>query len=202
MFKNFISALFRKDKSFTLVELMLVMTIIMVITALVLLNYRAGGQHLALSRSANKLAQDIRRAQEMAVSAAVCESCGGIVPHRYGIYSDSSADNPTSYLMFADINNDGSWLPADDIEVKRLYYEPGVFLSSITDSACSTWPPGPGIWRPHITFSPPDPATELKVGWVPTLFSCTEIILTLQVGDSSGPTKKVKVNSAGLIYVE
>ena len=61
MFKNFTSTFFRKDKGFTLVELMVVMAIVAIITSAVLLNYRVGNERLALYRSANKLVQDIRR---------------------------------------------------------------------------------------------------------------------------------------------
>jgi prepilin-type N-terminal cleavage/methylation domain-containing protein len=211
MLKTSISALFKKDKGFTLVELMIVTLIIALITAIVLINYRAGNRQLALNRSANKLAQDIRRAQEMAMSAAQCPTgtgCAGQLPPRYGIFSAQSNSNPTSYILFADISEDGVWhpggpLPRDEI-IETLPYEEGVYLSDICcDIYCSGWPV-PGHRRLSVTFKPPDPITEIRVGGPPgppLSFNCSKIILTLGVQGSS-QTRTVEINNAGLIYAD
>ena len=108
MSKIFTPALFKKDKAFTLVELMIVSSIILLLTAVVLINYRAGNQQLALDRSAHKLAQDIRIAQEMAMSPR--EECGatGVFRGSYGIYLHR-VQYPNSYLLFADCNDDKAY---------------------------------------------------------------------------------------------
>lgn len=57
-----------KNKGFTLVELLVVISVIGLILTVTIANYPAIRQQLALSRAAHKLAQDIRMAQEMAMS--------------------------------------------------------------------------------------------------------------------------------------
>ena len=100
MLKTSTSALFKKDKGFTLIELMIVTLIVALITAIVLINYRVGNRQLALNRSANKLAQDIRRAQEMAMSATACEPCGGIVPPGFGIFLEKDGRKAFAVLPY------------------------------------------------------------------------------------------------------
>jgi len=211
MLKDFTSALFKKNKGFTLVELMVVSGIIIFMTAFVLINYRAGGQQLALNRSAHKLAQDIRRAQEMAMSAAICELCGDIVPPRYGIYIAEPDSNPTSYTLFADTGNydglfvwTGSPLDRDQI-IKEIDFESSVYLGNIEVDGCNIGDVPFDQRHSHLTFEPPDPETEIRVGFPqppphPPIY-CTGIVLTLGV-EGYSQTKTVKINNAGLIYVE
>lgn len=190
----------KKDKGFTIIELLVVTSIILFLTALVLPNYRAGERQFALQRSAQKLAQDIRRAQEMAMSAR--EYAPGQIPFRYGVYSLSPATPQTSYQIFADRDDDGRWSPPPDITIETLYYENGVYFTNISGIGCTGSWPSAGRRRPHLTFKSPDPKTELQVGWSTEWSNCSEIIMTLRYGGAGGPTKSVRINKAGLIYVE
>ncbi|MFH1713365.1 MAG: hypothetical protein ABH896_04240, partial [Candidatus Jacksonbacteria bacterium] len=81
-----------------MLEILVAIVIIALLTLIVVPNYRAGGSQLALRRSADKLSHDIRRAEEMAVSAKECSTCGG-VPQGYGIYLTAGT---TTYLLYAD----------------------------------------------------------------------------------------------------
>jgi prepilin-type N-terminal cleavage/methylation domain-containing protein len=186
-------------RGFTLTEILVTTAIIVILSGLVIANSGAGQSQLALSRSANKLAQDLRRAQEMAMSAKECDKCGGVIPPRYGIYIH--APDGDFYVLYADINNDGLYdypTDPDDKLIEKIYYEKGVVLNSINGVGCNPSPP----IRGHITFAPPDPATEIKIGKVgQTIVQCSEIVLTIRAG-TAGPTKSVRVNQAGLISVE
>lgn len=202
----------KRSAGFTLTELLIVFFIIAVMSAISFASLQGGRKTLALQRSAYKLAQDIRRAQEMAMSSAKCPAgtgCADQVPRRYGIYIAQPNINPTSYILFADNEEDGLWhpgggLPPRDEQLEELFFEEKVYLSDVCcASDCAGWPV-PGQRRIHITFKPPDPITEIRVGGPPpagTSYSCSQITLTLRV-DTSGPTKTVRVNKAGLIYVE
>jgi type II secretion system protein H len=213
----------KRGGGFTLIELMVVMTIISIMTAVVLTNYRGGNQQLALDRSANKLAQDIRRAQGMAMSTAQCPSgtdCAGQVPPRYGIYMGNSAAEKSYYWIFADCvkggcsTDDGIWGPSEDEKVETQHYETGVefvgweaadcFTCSCgAPSDCPDCLPG-GQKRTNITFKPPDPKTEIILKGPEASAhraDCSEVTITLRVG-TSGPTTTVTINNAGLIYVE
>jgi len=188
------------SKGFTLIELLVVISIIALLSIIFIVNYRAGGRQLAVERSAHQLAHDIRRAQAMAMAT---EEFEGDMPGGYGIYIKSPSDKPAFYELIVDKNNDKVYFSGDDTVITDIYFEDGVFLSNIGDSNCFGFPTGQGNWRSHIIFSPPDPIVSLSVGNPPSAtYSCNEIVLTLQVGDSSGPTKSVRVNSAGLVEVE
>jgi len=148
--------------------------IIILLSALVLPNYRTGESQLALQRSANKLAQDIRRAQEMAMSAKEFE--GVVPPGGYGINFQT---NLTSYILFADLNNNKIFDSGEAIETLSL--ERGVKISNLSPASPLT-----------ISFTPPDPTVNINP-------SNSLAIITLS---NNGQTKIIKVNKAGLIYVE
>jgi len=162
------------QKAFTLIELLVVTGIIILLSALVLPNYRTGESQLALQRSANKLAQDIRRAQEMAMSAKEFE--GVVPPGGYGINFQT---NLTSYILFADLNNNKVFDSGEAIETLSL--ERGVKISNLSPTSPLT-----------ISFTPPDPTVNINP-------SNSLAIITLS---NNGQTKIIKVNKAGLIYVE
>jgi len=162
------------QKAFTLIELLVVTGIIILLSALVLPNYRTGESQLALQRSANKLAQDIRRAQGMAMSAKEFE--GVVPPGGYGINFQT---NLTSYILFADLNNNKIFDSGEAIETLSL--ERGVKISNLSPASPLT-----------ISFTPPDPTVNINP-------SNSLAIITLS---NNGQTKIIKVNKAGLIYVE
>lgn len=190
---------------FTLVELLVSLFIIILLSGIILANYRAGGQQFALQRSANKLAQDIRRAQAMAMSAKET-NLGGQVPTGqefvpkggYGIYFDEGS--PSSYVIFADCNEnkkyEGSGLACGPTgteyteHVETIELEREVQINDIQKEG------GGSPDKIYITFIPPDPETHIvpPVGSEP---SWCEIILGV-----NAKTKTIKINKAGLIEVE
>lgn len=179
------------QKGFTLIELLVVTGIIILLSALIFPNYRAGGQQLALQRSAHKLAQDIRRAQEMSMSAKECpiDKCGGppaIIPPRYGIEFRRDRDH---YILFADINDNGTYQPppGPDREIERIYFERRVRIQRLFTPASQTT-----VW---VAFKPPDPLTTIRdLG--------ERSILRIQLINVNNQTKIISLNRAGLIYVE
>jgi prepilin-type N-terminal cleavage/methylation domain-containing protein len=198
---------FKKNlRGFTLTEILVTIAIIVILSGLIIANSGTGQSQLALSRSANKLAQDIRRAQEMAMSAKECDECGGVVPKRYGIYMTKDSNE---YILFADYPGDSDgkfyWPPFDstkDTKIETIYYESGIRMDDAVGIDCS--PSGPK--RYHISFAPPNPTIEIWIGkWGPGVgtdaVQCSGIILTLRAG-TAGPTRSVRINQAGLISVE
>lgn len=134
------------NKAFTLIELLVVTSIIALLTALILPNYRAGNQSLALQRSAHKLAQDLRRAQEMALSS---QEFNGEVPQGYGIYFDIS--DPARYVLFADLNNDQAYTVLLDGVVEDVLLEKQAEIGSLSTGSYLT-----------VTFTPPDPIVTIN----------------------------------------
>jgi type II secretory pathway pseudopilin PulG len=180
----------KKESGLTLTEILVTIAIIIILSGLVIANSGAGQGQLALSRSANKLAQDIRRAQEMAMSATICEPCGNVVPPYYGIEFDKN--NNDSYFIFADLNGSFKYesLPSPDKKIETITLEKGITIGELLTTAPSNNPDR--VW---IGFLSPDPLTSIKGpgDWRST----AEITL-----EGGGQNKKVIVNQAGLIYVE
>jgi len=174
----------KNEKGFTLTELLVVITIISLLTVLTFAQYNRGQKSFALQRSAHKLSQDIRRVQEMAMSA---KERSGVVPPRYGILFDT--DSPDSYKLFSDINDNGTYQPPDEI-IETVYLEKGVEINEVF-----VWNPPSSKTEVFISFKPPDPSTEIRDPGGPRLVVRIQLIIESQ-------TKNVFINKAGLIYVE
>jgi prepilin-type N-terminal cleavage/methylation domain-containing protein len=123
------------NKGFTLIELLIVISIISIMSILVLPNLRTGGKQFSLVISAYKLAQDFRKAQEMAMSSA--EFNGAIPSGGYGI---DVVDGAGFYTLFADLDNDRYYDPSERVGENISLDGGTVFQTSAT-----------------ITFTPPDP---------------------------------------------
>lgn len=171
-----------KWKGFTLVEILVVTAIVIFLSAIVLANYQANSQQLALSRSAYKLSQDIRRAGELAMSAK--EFQGAVPRGGYGIHLKLSWGN--FYKLYADTNDNEKYDGADG-EIETVYLEKGVVLQDIFPSSLS------------INFKPPSPTIKIKTE---SGGDSANTVITLSLKADSTKTKKVKVNIAGLTEVE
>ena len=171
-----LSSRIKKD-SFTLIELLVVITIIGILSAIVLANYRGGEEQYALQRSAHQLAQDIRKAEEMAMAS---KEFNGEIPQ--GGYGISVVENSNSYILFADVDNLYSYDSGEEVG-SPLELEKKVKI-------CGVSPSSPLI----ITFTPPDPTIFLSGG--------SEAKITLCLETDSSKTKIISVNKAGLIEIK
>jgi len=164
------------QRGFTLVELLVSIFIIVLMSGIILANYRQSGQQFALQRSANKLAQDIRRAQQMAMGAAEHAGCPADYKYGYGIYLTTSTNN--QYILFADCDN---WKDYDSGEAvgNPIPLEAGVKIKTLSGDPLT------------ITFTPPDPTITISP-FAPA---------TITLGNDN-QTKTITLNSAGLIEIQ
>jgi len=170
-----------KSKSgtgFTIIELLVVMAIIVIVSGLVLANWRGGEKQYALQRAANKLAQDIRRVEEFAMSARAFQ--GQIPKGGYGIYFKISEKD--HYILFADLNGNNHYDSGSDGLVEDIKIEKEVQISQLSASPL------------HITFTPPDPTVTIKPDAL-----LAQITLAIQTDPTK--TKTIQVNKAGLVYI-
>lgn len=180
---------FKKNKDgFTLPEMLVVLFIILLLSAVAFANYRGGERQYALQRAAYKLAQDLRRTQQMAMSAKEFQ---GVIPlGGYGI--EFLTANPDYYILFADINGNGKYEhpgnPTPDKEVERITLEEGVRINEVF-----TLSPKTELW---IAFIPPDPTVRIRDpgDWKP--------IGGIRLLGANNQIKTIKVNSTGLIEIE
>lgn len=193
LFKNM-----RKNNSlgFTLAELLIVITIILLFFPMVISNYNAGEKQFSLYRSAHNLAQDLRNTQEMAMIGQLTPlSFDQSFPRGgYGLYFE---DYKNSYILFADCDGDNEYdsegiaVTCTDATVEDPYpeklqdlsLEPGVLISNII-------PQSPLA----ITFLPPTPLITIN----PQPFD-NQAVISLTF---SRNTKTVSINIVGLIDVD
>jgi len=171
-----------KGKGFTLVELLVVTGIIVLLSAIILPNYQSIARQFALQRSAHKLAQDIRRVEEMAMSTK--EFQGEVPKGGYGICFKLSWGD--YYKIYADKNGNEKF-DEEDGEMETLNLERGIYIKDISPSSLS------------INFKSPIPTVKIKTEAGQD--SATAII-TLSLKSDSTKIKIIKVNSIGLIDVE
>lgn len=183
----------KKSQGFSLVEIIVVTAIILLFTALILPNYKAGQLQYALRLSSQRLALDLRRVQNLAMSTAGFDDRkapkGG-----YGIFFDSSKK---SYFLFADCNgskdytNTGSpceTTGADESEkIEEIKLETGVRIKSIN-----------GVGSGYVIFVPPDPS--VIINGVATTAGTLDIVLCLEE-DCSNKNKIISVNGVGMIDI-
>ncbi len=174
-------------KGFSLVELLVVISIIAILAALLLVNYKSGQKQLALNRAASKLAQDIRRAQEMAMAA---EEVGENVPKGgYGIYFRKQPSPQRSYIFFADkdINNKCDF---GNESINEIEFEGGGI--KIKDL---------GGNHLNVIFRPPDPVT-LFTDADGNILDYSGISIEISLIEDETKSKIIRVNKAGLIDVQ
>lgn len=168
------------NKAFTLVESLVTIFIIAILSLIVIPNYNSIRQQLALQRSAFKLSQDIRAVQEMAMSA---KELGGEIPAGgYGIYL---RQGDSDYLLYADTspaNGNEIYSGGDDI-IEIINLEKGVKIEDVSPASMS------------INFKPPDTSVSISGGE-------EEAVITISLESDPSRTRIIKVNKAGLIYVE
>lgn len=97
------------EGGFGLVELMVTISIMMLLSAIILVRNTAFNGAVLLRSQAYEVAFAIRRAQLMAVSGNNSGTTN--VVQQYGVYFDTAT--PNTYFIFHDVNADGKWDPPD-----------------------------------------------------------------------------------------
>lgn len=169
------------SKSFTLIELLVVIGIVVLLTALTLPNYRFGDRNFALQRSAHKITQSLRLAQEYAISAKVFS--GGAVPLGYGMHFD--LDQPSYAILFADVNGDQRYSGISE-KAEEIVFETDVILSTLNPMATGS--------SLTLIFIPPDPTVVF-------LPDAATAVITLKTKGAL-TQKSVQINKAGLVAVQ
>lgn len=197
---NFKLKISNSTRGITLVEVIVVILIISIFSMILISDFPKIKRQFALSRSVYKLAQDLRRAQDMALSGLqITDENGQAVPAKgYGIYINPSSDNK-GYILYADSNQpaDFEFTPVSGAEAGDYIVEkinlsdesPDVFIKEIRNID--------GGWA-SINFSPPNP--NITIANLLGDKSGIEIVFGLE-SDSSAE-RIISVNKRGLIEVK
>jgi len=187
---------------FTLIELIVSISIITMITGLFLADYKSVNQKAVLNAAADQLASDLRLAQSYALGAKKNEKNGNQVPAGgWGIWMRSQPPNDVFYILFADSNSSsGSDRPqrydASDNQYRKIYFPGGESVNApITILSMSGFTVNPNNDN-SIVFLPPDPVVYFDG-------IKANAVATITLKDSrTGKMKNIIVNSFGLIDVE
>lgn len=97
------------SRGFTLVELMVTLSIVVLVTGVVMIQYSSFNSSVLLTSQAYVTAFDVREAQTLAVSV---RGQGAQFREEYGLFFDITAENPNNYILFQDDNANGIDEPA------------------------------------------------------------------------------------------
>ncbi len=176
----------KNKKGFTLIEVLVASIIMVLLASMMLFNVRGGEKQLTLQRSAHKIAQDIRRVQEMAMSAK--EFNGSVPLGGFGLYFDKIQLGPTNYLIFADLNgNKFPDLPGEEVEsidLERNIKFSNFFMGPTESDSV------------FFVFIPPNPQICIN--------NCNSdsARIIISITDNPSKTKTIKLNKVGLIEIE
>ena len=188
-------------RGITLIEILVVIFIIAVFSSILVVNFPKIARQFALTRAVYKMSQDLRRAQDMALSG---QQVQGINVKGYGVYInlDSPSLGNKKYVIYADMNNDqqydlsgvicGQQLPNQDCIIETIDFsqtEFGVVIDRI-ENTNNRWI--------DINFKPPNPTTTITS--LLSGLNRAQIIFALE--SDLLKTRIVSVNTAGLIEIK
>lgn len=185
---------------FTLVELMVTITIVVLVTGIVLLQYSAFNSSVLLTSQAYKTAFDLREAQSLAVSVRGQE---GRFQYDYGLYFD--ADLPNEYILFQNTyTGPGEAVPAytkgqDLVVGPSLFTDPRFHITDI----CTTASGNESCNRNSVTvtFKRPDFEAQFRSGTSNATNVINARIIFSPITDDT-KERSVRISSTGQISVD
>jgi len=197
----------KSDKSaFTLIEMVTSISLIVMITAIFMANYRTGNKRADLTMAAQEMVADIHAAQNNTLGLVKYGTefpAGG-----WGVNFDTASSS--RYVVFADLSQPFSDEPGrmraadpgsmiynqdegegDTSKGARIVDLPtGIAINSISSGSQT-------ISSGNVTFLPPDPTTNIA-----SASGATSTVLTIVLKDQrDGSIKTVRVNFLGLAEV-
>jgi prepilin-type N-terminal cleavage/methylation domain-containing protein len=212
----FILNMKNSERGVTLVEIAVVIFIIAIFSSILIANFPAIQRQFALSRATYKLAQDLRKTEDLALSGvSIKDAQGEQIPVKgYGIFID--LNNSTKYVVYANVGagdqkyvgftNNPVFCSKEesilqdcvldvidlskeniDLKIKSIFKKEGDYISSIA---------GDGV---SINFRPPNPNTDITDN-NDNIYTSVGIVLGLNSDNSS--QREIWINKSGLVDVK
>lgn len=183
-----------KQRGFTIIELLVVVIIVIIFPAVVIANFPHIKLQFAISRTVHAFAQNVRKAQDMALSSMPYrDSFGFLQPvDGYGIYLDIDKLGDKKYILYADRQpGDHQYDPLDYIifTVDLEDAEPGVVIKEIRNVFGRS---------ASINFAPPNPDTTLTR--LNPKENALQVVFAL--AGETNTVRTVLINTAGLVEVK
>ncbi len=183
------------SRGFSLVELLVTISIFVAVTGVVLINFPSFSSHIALDNLAHEVALAVRQAQVFGSSSREFGTGSGIFLSR-GAHFDRTQN--TTFLLFADA--DGNDLYSGESELEEMFtigqrnYISGICGFVTSASNCTV------LDTVDITFMRPNPEPTIlgSVGGSGAPYS----YVTITVSSSAGNTRNIAVWSNGQIAIQ
>lgn len=170
-----------KNKGFTIIELLIVISLVSTMSVLVFYDYGKNTKVFALERNAQKISQDLRITQQKSMAGE--GSSEGL--NAYGIIFDVSNNNYSVYVN----NNETPYYDTGDDIIETIEMSPDVKILNIEKD---------GVSRStiSISFFPPDP-----IIYIYDDYNNAEAIITLSLVDDETKKRIVKINNSGGVEI-
>ncbi len=181
---------------FSLIELLVSVSILTIITAVVLAQHNQFSGNLALSNLVYDIALSVRQAQVYGLSVREFGAGSGEFDIGYGVHFD--AGNSTSYALFADRNRNGRYDGESEL-VEVFTLGRGFVLSGL----CVSPTAGAELCAPadfaslDVVFIRPDPDALIRVNTGSDLYQSLRVVAR----SPQGKTREVVVVATGQISV-
>ncbi len=142
----------KTQKGFSLIELIVTVSIISVILSVVLYNYGGFNDKLSLSSATQELAIGVRQAQTYGINVKESTVSSGQFNYAHGIYL--STQTPSSYVIYVDSNSNNVYDSGAGELVETVNLRNGITINNICNS---TTCPASGVARMSINFLRPNP---------------------------------------------
>ncbi|OGZ69545.1 MAG: hypothetical protein A3F47_00970 [Candidatus Staskawiczbacteria bacterium RIFCSPHIGHO2_12_FULL_38_11] len=186
----------KSKAGFTMIEILVVISIVIILPTVIIANFPQIKHQFSLSRVTYKFAQDLRSAQNLAISSVHYEDSFGQSRDvtGYGVYVDINNFGNTRYVIYADqspgdqqYQYGGGDYSVSDVDFSLT--EPGVVIKQINNVFNNT---------ASINFNPPNPDTTITA--LNQGANSVEVVFALS--SDLANTRTVFVNTSGLIEVK
>ncbi len=185
---------------FSLVELVVVLSVMVIITGLVLARYRGYGKNATFANSSEGVVLAIREAQVYGVGvkgqSLIVTCAGGVTKYDcgYGVYFSTAS--PQGLTLFVDKNSSGKFDSASSETLSSFNFDPA---TSITDLQCDMGTgfaacPGGAL---NLTFKRPNPSATIMDGTSGIQFNAATITIS-----NGADTSIITITKAGQLSLQ
>jgi Tfp pilus assembly protein FimT len=178
---------------FTLTELVVSIAIMIFIMALILVNYAKFDSGIVLTNLAYDVGLSVRKAQTYGISVQGKNT--GVTlnfTYPYGIHFD--INSPQSYLIFADMNNNGQYDVAGNEKVEGYMLRSPYRIQKLCTGSCTST-----LTTIDILFQRPNPDARIYANTVQTNEAAE---IHLYSAQDTASTRKILVRTTGQISIK
>ena len=187
------------NRGFTMFELTITISIMVIISALVLVNFPGFSRQVAVERAAQEVSLTLRSAQARALAVQKFVPTGQF-PQGYGVFFSNVAN--ASYVLFADLDENGLYTSEEKVDEIAL---PKPLTITRLLAKEKTNPPGISYRELHIVYYRPDPVIIMygvDASGIPINLGAGDVEIIMSSSDNPTLSRKVIAWTTGQVSVE